>query len=411
MASAHQLLNLATLQLQLNTLNVKNTINVAHIQHNQRRRRRRRRRRTVWVRLWLQRRSLHGQFEQLMEELQLEDPAAFKNFMRMEPAMFHELLTRLAGRLTKLDTNYRKALPPGLKLAITLRFLASGDSYHSLMYGFRVAHNTISLVIREVCQAIVEELGEEVVKTPTTPEDWKVVAEQFRTRWQFPHALGAIDGKHIAIKCPKNSGSIYYNYKGFYSVVLLGLVDADYKFIWVDIGSNGCSSDAQIFNDCQLREGIEDGSIGLPAPENLPSDDRPVPYFLVGDDAFALKTWMMKPFSKRNISDEERIFNYRLSRARRIVENAFGILANRFQCLLTTLKVQPQTVSSIVSACVCLHNVMHIRYPTLHTAVLDQHAVIPGDWRRGGNLQDMDNIVGGNRASGAAKAQRLYLKH
>ena len=85
--------------------------------------------------------------------------------------------------------------------------------------------------------------------------------EKFRTRWNVPHAVGKIDSKHIAMKKPKKSGSDYYNYKGFFSPVLLSLVDAEYRFLWVDVWSNGSSSDAQIFNRSDLKE--KDGTMGL----------------------------------------------------------------------------------------------------------------------------------------------------
>ncbi len=122
---------------------------------NQRRRVRRRRRWWMW--LWLQRWTLYGQYERLMTELEVEDPAAFKNFDRVELALFRELLNRLWPAIAKQDTFYRKALHPGLRLAITMRFLATGDSYHSLIYGFRLAHNIISCIVREVCAAINQE--------------------------------------------------------------------------------------------------------------------------------------------------------------------------------------------------------------------------------------------------------------
>lgn len=118
---------------------------------------------------------------------------------------------------------YRKALDPQLKLAITLRYLATGDSYHSLMYGFRVPHNTISKVIREVCQAIVDEYAEEVVPCPSNAAEWRDVALQFQNRWQYPHCVGALDGKHIAMRCPRNGGSLYYNYKGVHGFLLIFL--------------------------------------------------------------------------------------------------------------------------------------------------------------------------------------------
>ena len=366
----------------------------------------------MWVRPWLERRIELGQYTRLMEELRVEDVPAFKNFLRMGPDMFQELLQRLVPRLTKIDTFCRKALSPGLKLAFTLRYLASGDNYHSLMYSFRVPHNTISKVIPEVCEAIIAEFADEVIECPTTEQQWRGIADQFSNRWQFQHCLGALDGKHIAIKCPKNAGSEFYNYKGFHSIILMALVDGDYKFSWVDVGSNGSAGDAQVFNRSELKECFEQDTVGVPAPEPLPHDDKDMPFFIVADDAFALRTWLMKPFSKRHLSQEERIFNYRLSRARRIVENAFWILAHRYQCLLTTMRQKPSTVVLIVTACVCLHNLMRLRYPAQQNADIDQedqrHNVIPGAWRVNNPLVGAYGERG-NRMTVAAKNQRQYL--
>ncbi len=131
----------------------------------------------------------------------------------------------------KKDTWYQKVLELGLKLAITLCHLAAGDNYHSLMYSFRVTSNTISLIVREVCAAIIDEFAAEVLDCPTSPQEWQRVADQFADRWQMYHAIGAIDRKHVLIKCPKRSGSLFYNYKGLYSIILLALVDGDYKFL------------------------------------------------------------------------------------------------------------------------------------------------------------------------------------
>ena len=84
----------------------------------------------------------------------------------MDYNTFSEILHRIEGRITKAANNFRKPLSAGIKLAITLRYLASGDNYHSLMYGFRVAHNTISKVIIQVCEAIIAEYAEEMVPLP-----------------------------------------------------------------------------------------------------------------------------------------------------------------------------------------------------------------------------------------------------
>ena len=133
-----------------------------------RRRRRRRRERRCWVRPWLdvERRVQFGHYHRLMPELRHEDPASFFNFLRVSPDIFDELVARLGPRCTKQDTRYRKAIEPGLKIAMTIRHLASGDKYASMKYDFRVPHNTMSILVREVCQAIVDEYKSEVISLP-----------------------------------------------------------------------------------------------------------------------------------------------------------------------------------------------------------------------------------------------------
>ena len=103
-----------------------------------------------------------------MRELEAENHSDFTNLMCMQPTMFREVLGRVGHLITKQDTRWRAALEPGLKLAITLQHLATGESYHSMSFSFRVPHNTISLLVREVCEAIVEEYSDEVVKLHQT---------------------------------------------------------------------------------------------------------------------------------------------------------------------------------------------------------------------------------------------------
>ena len=411
------------MQLQLDQDNTRNAILIAQANLQKKRRKKQndkeaaakkiKKKRSIWIRKWLRRRPNLGQYTRLVQELKKEDEKGYYNFLRMDYNMFKEILQRIEGRITKTTTNFRKPLSPALKLAITLRYIAAGDSYHSLMYGFRVAHNTISKLIQEVCEAIISEFSEELVPVPSTPEEWNKISDDFSSRWNFHHCLGALDGKHIAIRCPKQGGSLYYNYKGFHSIILMAMVDADYKFTWVDVGSHGSAGDAQVFNNSELKEAIDKGVIGFPEAESLPDDDVQMPYFIAADDAFALRSWLMKPFSKRKMENTERIFNYRLSRARRVVENAFGILAHRFRCMLTTMQQDPETVTSIVLACVCLHNLLRIRKPKEGRSLADQedddHNIIPGDWRKYFPLLDGASDFARNTTSRTAKKQREYL--
>ena len=282
----------------------------------------------------------------------------------------------------------------------------------SLQYSFRVAHNTISRFVPEVCRAIYEEYKEEVFTLPSSPDRWREVAQAFGNRWNFHHACGAIDGKHIAIKKPPLSGSEFFNYKGFCSIVLLGLVDAEYKFLWASIGSNGSASDAGIFNDCSLRVALEDNTICFPPAEPLPHDDEAIPYLILGDDAFPLRTWLMKPYAMRGMTNDQRVFNYRQSRARRVVENAFGILAHRWRCLLTTLQCSVPSALYIVQGTLTLHNWMRNRAPALQLPDVDQEDehgnVVPGAWRHGAQLLD-GHQHRGPLVTKEGKKQRDYL--
>jgi len=232
-----------------------------------RRRRKRRNPKSVWVRPWITRRVELGMYDRLMVELRNEDPRSFQNFMRMPPTMFDEVVQRLTPRITKNTTNFRKPLEPGLKVALTLRHLASGAKYTDMQYSWRVPHNTISNVVREVCDAIVEEYIDEQMTPPNTEAGWRQLADDWMRRWNFPHTIGAIDGKHVACKAPPDSGSEYYNYKGFFSIILFAMVTSDYKFLWVDVSGKGSSSDAHIYNNSELKDGLEkDNIMGWPRP-------------------------------------------------------------------------------------------------------------------------------------------------
>ena len=109
----------------------------------------------------------------------------------------------------------------------------------------------------------------------------------------------------------------------------MALVDARYRFLFVDVGTPGMNSDTGLFEQSDLFTALQNEQLNVPAPKSLPGDNREVPYHMIADDAFGLRNWLMKPFTGRQQTKEQRAYNYRLSRARRVVENVFGILAQR----------------------------------------------------------------------------------
>lgn len=241
---------------------------------------------------------------------------------------------------------------------------------------------------------------------PKTPEAWATVAEEYWQRWNFPHCVGALDGKHVKIHKPACSGATYFNYKHTHSVILLAVADANYRFLFVDIGSQGRCSDAGVFSESLLNKALEANSLNFPRPTQLPGTEKEMPYWLLADDAFPLREHILKPFPQRNLSFEQCIFNYRLSRARRCIENAFGILANRFRVMLNPICVKPERINHIVLACCALHNMLRTIAPMRY--VLPADVVI--NHQNHGDVQLQGAKVTSRRsATQAAKQIRDYL--
>ena len=113
-----------------------------------------------------------------------------------------------------------------------------------------------------------------------------------------------------------------------------------------------------------MRHKIEDGTISFPQSESLVDYGPKVNYFILRDDAFPLKLWLMKPYLKCSMGLNQRVFNYRLSRERRVVENAFGILTSHFLIFQRPMQQEPSMVARVVMACLVLHNLLRMRYPT-----------------------------------------------
>lgn len=215
------------------------------------------------------------------------------------------------------------------------------------------------------------------------------MAKEFDDKWNFDTCVGAIDGKHISIVKPQNSGSYYYNYKGKFSIVLLAVVNANYEFIFLHTGINGRVSDGGVLHETVLFDKLKNGSLNVPPPISIPGTEYTLPYVFLGDEAFPLMENLHKPYSQRNgLTKEERIYNYRQCRARRVVENAFGILATRFRVFHTDIAISVEKVDYIVLAACVLHNFLlkenapsYIRPADVDRENYCTGDMIPGEWR------------------------------
>ena len=166
----------------------------------------------------------------------------------------------------------RQPIAADEKLAVTLRFLATGESYKSLMYQFCIHRTTIGRFITQVSRAIYVALKDEYLKAPSTEQEWKFTADETFKHWNFPSAFAATDAKYIVLFHIEGSGSEYCKYKGFYSLVLLAFVDYDYKFLLIDVGCQGRISDGGVFSNSPICSAINN-DLNLPEPRPLPYPD------------------------------------------------------------------------------------------------------------------------------------------
>ena len=154
-------------------------------------------------------------------------------------------------------------------MTITLRFLATGDSQQSLALQFRIGPSTIGKIIRETCEEIWAALNGTYISPPKTTSDWVKISESFDKMWHFPNSIGAIDGKQIAMECPKNAGTAFFSSKNFHSIVLLAVCDANYCFTLVDVGAFGRSNDSGVLVDSLISRAFEKDRMKLPGAKEL----------------------------------------------------------------------------------------------------------------------------------------------
>lgn len=173
--------------------------------------------------------------------------------------------------------------------------------------------STVQSVIKQTLDAIITNLLDIAIPSKRSPADWRKIAANFFKRWNFPNCLGALDGKHVHTFAPNNSGSFYFNYKKSFSTILMALVDAEYKFIMVDIGGYGSNADSTVFGCSDFGKVFLQNPrlLNIPDSAPLPGTLHPLPYVIIADEGFGLKPRIMRPYPGRKLDMRKRIFNYR----------------------------------------------------------------------------------------------------
>ena len=262
----------------------------------------------------------------------------------------------------------RKSLSVERRVAVTLWCLATPTEYQTIAHLFGIARSTVCKIVHETCHCIVDVLIKDYIKFPYADRLDHVV-DEFKIKWGVPQCFGAVDGCHVPISAPSHLHTDYYNRKGWYSMLIQGLVDANYRFLDVCVGWPGSVHDARVFAHSTLYNDIENNHI-LPNQTITISSTR-IPLYMIGDSAYPLKSWVMKPFPHNTeLNAQQRNYNYRVCRARIVTEIAYGHLKARWRRLLKRNDMNIDNIPHVITAACVLHNICEVHHEHFNDAWL-----------------------------------------
>uniref|UniRef100_A0A8C3FTQ7 DDE Tnp4 domain-containing protein n=1 Tax=Chrysemys picta bellii TaxID=8478 RepID=A0A8C3FTQ7_CHRPI len=243
----------------------------------------------------------------------------------------------------------RAALTVEKRVAIALWKLAMPDSYRSVGNQFGVGKSTVGAAVIQVARAIKDLVISRVV----TLGNVQAIVDGFAAMG-FPNCGGAIDGTHIPILAPEHQATEYVNRKGYFSMLLQALVDHKGRFTNINVGWSRKVHDARVFRHSGLFRKLEEGTF-FP-DQKITVGDVEMPIVILGDPAYPLMPWLMKPYTG-SLDSSQDLFNYRLSKCRMVVECAFGRLKARWRSLLTRSDLSEKNIPIVIAACCALHNI------------------------------------------------------
>ncbi|KAK5983772.1 DDE Tnp4 domain-containing protein [Trichostrongylus colubriformis] len=244
-----------------------------------------------------------------------------------------------------------------LRLFIFMRFVTHGYSFAALAEEIHCEKSTVISAVYEVADAIRKVLFAEAFP-PFTRADLEDIALKTQQRFDYPRAVAFMDGKHIKIKRPAHSGAQYYNYKKNYSIILLALVDCDYRILAFDLGAPGRVEYAEVYRRSNIKRFLDAKDEVFPPTRTLGSVG-PVQYHILVNRGFGQDYRFVGPYSQSSANTpSKRKFNQKHSGAWRMVESAFGLLCQRFGILQRTLQVEPANAIKIVTSLLVLHNLL-----------------------------------------------------
>lgn len=257
---------------------------------------------------------------------------------RLTRGQFETVLLSIGDQISH-PTGKSAAITAEQQLLVTLRFFANGSFYSIVGDAHGLSKASICRCIRRCVTAINGNLCAQYIQWP----DNNGLAQSFFNVAGMPAVCGCIDGTHIKLDGPQENEEQYINRHGDHSINAMCVCGPNRKFYYVSARWPGSVNDARVLRNSSLAQRFENGW-------------RPFPNaILLGDSAYPLKEWIIPPILNPNGLAEER-FNRAHKSTRRLIENAFGILKERFSCL-HGLRVQPDYACQIFKACCILHNI------------------------------------------------------
>lgn len=305
----------------------------------------------------VRRRELHNKLRTLRD---VSNPftipeAHFLKLYRMPPVIVRDIvIPQLEVHLQPSQRN--TCVPVHIKVLATLHLLSQGSYQSSLGKDCDVAvmQSTDSKIISEVLEIIVTHLFPVYVKFPNNEDTTRIVKQGFHEKFQFPNVIGAIDCTHIAIhkppiEHPDRPALAYYNRKGYYSINVQAVCDSNLKILAINARYPGTTHDAAIWATSSVNRYLR--------RKFLEGDQRT---WLLGDSGYPLSPWLMTPIMDAPENSPEARYTVKHIRARNTIERCFGVLKNRFRCLLKhrVLDYSHRKAGLIVYACATLHNIL-----------------------------------------------------
>ena len=253
--------------------------------------------------------------------------------------------------------NFKYILP--IYIVLVYRYVAMGDAITTIAYNLRMGVSTVWEIILDICTAIWEVLCHIHIHVPSEDE-WRKLQQSLKNDRSFLIALVQLMANmswynaHLTLDhcsiITSHSSPLYF----------LAVISADYTFVMVDVGAYGRSNDNGVLNSTTFFKRLKNKTLGIPPSKKLPNDvgDVLAPHLFVEDEAFPLRYDLLGPYSRNELTNDARIFNYRLSQYRRVVENSFGILANSWRLYHRQIYLNPDDVTAVIKATLVLYNIL-----------------------------------------------------